>query len=144
MSGKDLDAFIQEHIDPSYTLDRLMDLLPAIDFKPEESNIALIHVKEDFKDLIGSDDHEREFINGLKTTLLILPVVSVDTKINFMLYKILYYYYTYGLTRHKTFITQNPKYAYYKLDIVIPMNAYLQKVVENMSKEFKDSTPLSI
>ena len=30
MSGKDLDAFIQEYIDPSYTLDRLVDLLPRI------------------------------------------------------------------------------------------------------------------
>ena len=144
MSGKDLDAFIQEYIDPSYTLDRLVDLLPPIDFKPEESNIALVQFKEDFKDFIRSDDHERSFIHGLYKTLLILPVIPVDIKVNFILYKILYYYYTYGLLRHKTSLTQNPKYAYYKLDIVIQMNSYLQKVVESMSKEFKDSTPLSI
>ena len=104
----------------------------------------MVQFKEDFKDFIRSDDHERSFIHGLYKTLLILPVIPVDIKVNFILYKILYYYYTYGLLRHKTSLTQNPKYAYYKLDIVIQMNSYLQKVVESMSKEFKDSTPLSI
>lgn len=144
MSGKDLDAFIQDHIDPAYTLDRLIDLLPLIHFKPEESNIALIHFKEDFKDFIRSDDHEHIFIEELNKTLLILPAVPIDIKINFIIYKILYYYYTYGLIRHKTSLTQNPKYAYYKLDIVISMNSYLQNVLDQMSKEFKGSTPLSI
>ncbi len=135
MSETELNAFLDTYVDPSITLDTLLMQLPSIDFKPEEENVVLIHLQDDLKEFLLSRQYE--FIKDLSTSMVILPTIDIAIKKNFILYKMLYHYYTYGLLRHRTSITSNPKYAYYKLDIVIHMNQYLQNVVEQMQKQFK-------